>query len=90
MRRFDERPYARTTVHSKRNTCDAKQCNMMGATPVWEPNFHKNFVRIALDCIDAAARESRRMFQHFRDLQDLNSFAPLETRKFRKSSSICS
>ena len=38
---------------------------MTGATPVWDPPFHRNFGRLVLSCIDASDSESRRIFQHF-------------------------
>ena len=38
---------------------------MTGATPIWDPLFHRNFGRLVLGCIDASDSERRRIFHHF-------------------------
>ena len=50
--------------------------------------FHRNVGRLFLGCIDASDSESWRIFSIFRDLQDMHSFAPLQTQKFSKMSLI--
>jgi hypothetical protein len=52
-----------------------------------EMNSPSNFKRLVLGCIDSSDSDQILIFQVFRDLQDLHTFAPLRSQNFSKEPS---
>ena len=66
-------------LFTSRYEIKGKVVAMTPETRTLEPLFLRNFGELVLGCIDNYDSESRRIFQIFRDLQDVHSFAPIQT-----------
>ena len=57
---------------------------MPPVTSIVDPPFPRNFGRLVLGCMDSYDSEQRAFFCIFQNLQDLQTFAPLQSPNFRK------